>query len=202
MNELEARISKLNSSAKKINLERQQSIGRREALLKQQEDAIKAYNAKYNKNITPETVRAEYERVSAEKQEEVTKVEKIISAIETGNFDLANQLSGVEPEAKSKEANDTYVQAVTETVQKEEVPAPAIDEHVAKEEPEKTVEPTAPKGSPFIPSPISNPMNEQTGDVSGFGSGGSIFDRDFSQPSGDDDDMGTPPAPPSLAGLV
>ena len=198
MNELEARISKLNSSAKKINLERQQSIGRREALLKQQEDAIKAYNAKYNKNITPETVRAEYERVSSEKKEEVAKVEKIISAIETGNFDLANQLSGVEPEAKSEEANDTYVQAVTETAQSEEVPAHAVEEPVAQEE---TVEPTAPKGSPFIPSPISNPMNEQTGDVSGFGSGGSIFDRDFSQPY-DDDDMGTPPAPPSLAGLV
>ena len=198
MNELEARISKLNSSAKKINLERQQSIGRREALLKQQEDAIKAYNAKYNKNITPETVRAEYERVSSEKQEEVAKVEKIISAIETGNFDLANQLSGVEPEAKSEEANDTYVHAVTETAQSVEVPAHVVEESVTKEE---TVEPTAPKGSPFIPSPISNPMNEQTGDVSGFGSGGSIFDRDFSQPS-DDDDMGTPPAPPSLAGLV
>lgn len=201
MNELEARISKLNSSAKKINLERQQSIGRREALLKQQEDAIKAYNAKYNKNITPETVRAEYERVSSEKQEEVAKVEKIISAIETGNFDLANQLSGVEPEAKSEEANDTYVHAVTETAQSVEVPAHVVEESVAQEEPEETVEPTAPKGSPFIPSPISNPMNEQTGDVSGFGSGGSIFDRDFSQPS-DDDDMGTPPAPPSLAGLV
>lgn len=201
MNELEARISKLNNSAKKINLERQQSIGRREALLKQQEDAIKAYNAKYNKNITPETVRAEYERVSSEKQEEVAKVEKIISAIETGNFDLANQLSGVEPEAKSEEANDTYVQAVTETAQSVEVPAHVVEESVAQEEPEETVEPTAPKGSPFIPSPISNPMNEQTGDVSGFGSGGSIFDRDFSQPS-DDDDMGTPPAPPSLAGLV
>lgn len=198
MNELEARISKLNSSAKKINLERQQSIGRREALLKQQEDAIKAYNAKYNKNITPETVRAEYERVSSEKKEEVAKVEKIISAIETGNFDLANQLSGVEPEAKSEEANDTYVHAVTETAQSEEVPAPVIEEPMAQEE---TVKPTAPKGSSFIPSPISNPMNEQTGDVSGFGSGGSIFDRDFSQPS-DDDDMGTPPAPPSLAGLV
>lgn len=201
MNELEARISKLNSSAKKINLERQQSIGRREALLKQQEDAIKAYNAKYNKNITPETVRAEYERVSSEKKEEVAKVEKIISAIETGNFDLANQLSGVKPEAKSEEANDTYVQSVTETVKKEEVPAHVVEESVAQEEPEETVEPTAPKGSHFIPSPISNPMNEQTGDVSGFGSGGSIFDRDFSQPS-DDDDMGTPPAPPSLAGLV
>lgn len=201
MNELEARISKLNSSAKKINLERQQSIGRREALLKQQEDAIKAYNAKYNKNITPETVRAEYERVSSEKKEEVAKVEKIISAIETGNFDLANQLSGVKPEAKSEEANDTYVQAVTETAQSVEVPAHVVEESVAQEEPEETVEPTAPKGSPFIPSPISNPMNEQTGDVSGFGSGGSIFDRDFSQPS-DDDDMGTPPAPPSLAGLV
>lgn len=200
MNELEARISKLNSSAKKINLERQQSIGRREALLKQQEDAIKAYNAKYNKNITPETVRAEYERVSSEKKEEVAKVEKIISAIETGNFDLANQLSGVEPEAKSEEANDTYVHAVTETAQSVEVQAHVVEESAAQEE---TVEPTAPKGSPFIPSPISNPMNEQTGDVSGFGSGGSIFDRDFSQPSGgDDDDMGTPPAPPSLAGLV
>lgn len=198
MNELEARISKLNNSAKKINLERQQSIGRREALLKQQEDAIKAYNAKYNKNITPETVRAEYERVSSEKKEEVAKVEKIISAIETGNFDLANQLSGVEPEAKSEEANDTYVHAVTETAQSEEVPAPVIEEPMAQEE---TVKPTAPKGSSFIPSPISNPMNEQTGDVTGFGSGGSIFDRDFSQPS-DDDDMGTPPAPPSLAGLV
>lgn len=198
MNELEARISKLNNSAKKINLERQQSIGRREALLKQQEDAIKAYNAKYNKNITPETVRAEYERVSSEKKEEVAKVEKIISAIETGNFDLANQLSGVKPEAKSEEANDTYVQSVIETVKKEEVPAPVVKEPVVQEE---TVEPTAPKGSSFIPSPISNPMNEQTGDVSGFGSGGSIFDRDFSQPS-DDDDMGTPPAPPSLAGLV
>ena len=201
MNELEARISKLNSSAKKINLERQQSIGRREALLKQQEDAIKAYNAKYNKNITPETVRAEYERVSSEKQEEVAKVEKIISAIETGNFDLANQLSGVKPEAKSEEANDTYVHAVTETAQSVEVPAHVVEESVAQEEPEETVESTAPKGSPFIPSPISNPMNEQTGDVSGFGSGGSIFDRDFSNPS-DDDDMGTPPAPPSLAGLV
>lgn len=201
MNELEARISKLNNSAKKINLERQQSIGRREALLKQQEDAIKAYNAKYNKNITPETVRAEYERVSSEKQEEVAKVEKIISAIETGNFDLANQLSGVEPESKSGEANDTYVQAVTETVQKEEAQASVVEEPLINEEPEETVEPTAPKGSSFIPSPISNPMNEQTGDVSGFGSGGSIFDRDFSQQS-DDDDMGTPPAPPSLAGLV
>lgn len=221
MNELESRIAQLNNSAKKINLTRQQSIGRRETLLKQQEDAINAYNKKYGRNITADTVEAEYKRVSAEKQAEAEKIEQIISAIESGNFELANQLSGVEPEKPASSADDTYVEEVTEGKEVGVVPeaevAPATQEPVGVspepvqpvvEEPvkEEPVQPTAPKGTEFIPSPISNPMSE-SGTVHGMQStgaplgGSSIFDRDFSA-SSEDDDMGTPPAPPSLAGLI
>lgn len=183
MNELETRIAQLNSKAKTINAIRQQNIGRRETLLKQQAEAIDAYNKKYGKNITTDTVGQEYERVAKEKAEEVEHIERIISAIENGNLDEANTLAGVKPDV---------VQGVSSVL-------PDYSQQ-AEEKPAEKVH-TEPTGTPFIPSPVANPINEDTGNVAGMPVGGSIFNRDFSKPVDDDDDMGTPAPPPKIGSL-
>lgn len=205
MNELETRIAELNRKAKTINATRQQNIGRRETLLKQQAEAIDAYNKKYGKSITAETVMQEYENVSRKKEEEVEHIERIISAIENGNLDEANTLAGVKPDVvKEAGVDQAKIDSVAENAHEEsfvnnndtikETKAEVDDNMSAHSET---------KGTPFIPSPISNPMNEQTGSISGMPLGGSIFERDFSKPEEDDDDedMGKPAPPPKIGSL-
>lgn len=99
--EAKQRIAVANSESQKLNTVRQQNIGRKETLQKQFETNLRAYNEKFGTNITVDTLAVEQERVVAEKVKEVEKVEGVINAIKAGNYELANQLSGVVKEQPS-----------------------------------------------------------------------------------------------------
>lgn len=225
MSDLQAKIKQLNEKAKQLNSVRQKNLGRKEALIKQQQEAISAYNAKYGTNITADDVKAEYERVMTEKYQEAQCLEQIIDAIARGDYDSANQLAGVDvavTENVSATANEEYVKKVVEESvgATEQVDTPNIhNEGNAKMasqaqafaeafnmsgdlsgikgatpvsgEPMKEME-GAKKAEPFTPSPLGNPLNVETGEVSGIPKD-SVFARDFTK---SDDDVMPPVAPP------
>ena len=113
--EAKQRIAVANSESQKLNSIRQQNIGRRETLQKQFETNLKAYNDKFGTSITVETLLAEQERVVTEKVKEVEKVEGVINAINSGNYALANELSGVKPEETSTSVQPTSEQVETQS---------------------------------------------------------------------------------------
>lgn len=188
INALHSEITKLNAQVKRLNTERQQSIGRKEALEKQLESSLRAYNEKYGKSITVDTIDEELRLLVQEKENEVSHVASIISAIQSGDYDLANKLAGIVTEEKPE--------------------AKANDEYIASNLPQEPVasEPVKTETAKFIPSPVHNPVNVSTGSVGNMGvssensTPSSIFQRDFSQ--SDDDEIAPPVAPPPLSDLI
>lgn len=192
-NELKEKISQLNSVAKTLNTRRQQDIGKKETLTKQIEEMIAQYNKAYGKNITIETVDAELEAVTKQKEDEVSKVAGIINAIQAGNFELANTLAGVKVEGKAAKADNAYVESIV-------APQPLEGVQEQPEVPKTPVsQPEVPKVEPPVQpnvSPVSNPIDIDSGKTHNAG----IFSRDFSK---SEDDVPAPPvAPPSLADLL
>lgn len=88
-NELLQKISSVNAQVQTLNKERQVNLGKKQALETQLSTAIANYKASYGVDLTPETVEAEYNKVLAEKQAEVAKLETTLSAIKQGNFEEA-----------------------------------------------------------------------------------------------------------------
>lgn len=194
--ELKEKITQLNSVAKTLNTRRQQDIGKRETLTKQIEDMIEQYNKTYNKNITIDTLEAELESVKEKKEKEVEKVSGIINAIQTGDYALANKLAGIETNEKTASANTGYVESVVNNTQSVVTQQPSIPSMYTQ--PEETTEPVqeavTPKPSMPNVSPVSNPIDIDSGKTHNPG----IFGKDFSK----SDEVAPPVAPPSLADLL
>ena len=98
LEELKQRITVANNESMRLNTLRQQSIGRRDALIKQVEGMLNAYNSRYGTNLSSTDARgitAELEKVSAEKEKEVEHIEAVLRAINNGDYATANQLCGV-----------------------------------------------------------------------------------------------------------
>jgi hypothetical protein len=96
-NELLQKISSVNAQVQTLNKERQVNLGRKQALETQLSNAIANYKASYGADLTPETVEIEYNKVLAEKQAEVVKLETTLSAIKQGNFAEAETTMGITP---------------------------------------------------------------------------------------------------------
>ena len=88
-NELLQKISSVNAQVQTLNKERQVNLGKKQALETQLSNAIANYKVSYGVDLTPETVETEYNKVLAEKQAEVAKLETTLSAIKQGNFEEA-----------------------------------------------------------------------------------------------------------------
>lgn len=209
-NELKAKIAQLNEAAKAINTRRQQDIGKKETLTKQIEQSIKMYNEKFGKNITIDTLEAELKKVMSDKEKEVEKVSGIITAIQAGDFNTANELAGVEVEQpKSETANDAYVESVmgvsTQTAEHQVVaPTPKAVEPTPQPVEPQVVAPQSQAVTPLTVaqtvSPVANPINIESGTTveTQKTHNPGIFSRDFSQ----GDEVAPPVAPPSLADLL
>lgn len=209
-NELKAKIAQLNEAAKAINTRRQQDIGKKETLTKQIEQSIKMYNEKFGKNITIDTLEAELKKVMSDKEKEVEKVSGIITAIQAGDFNTANELAGVEVEQpKSETANDAYVESVMGVSTQTAEPQVVAPTPKAVEPTPQPVEPqiVAPQSQAVTPltvaqtvSPVANPINIESGTTveTQKTHNPGIFSRDFSQ----GDEVAPPVAPPSLADLL
>ena len=96
INEIKDRISSINKNIESLNNTRNQNIGRRETLEKSLKEHLSQYEAKYGVKLTNENLQSEFEKVTVQKEEELTKLEKIVSLINAGDLRGANQLAGVE----------------------------------------------------------------------------------------------------------
>lgn len=103
-NELLQKISSVNAQVQTLNKERQVNLGRKQALETQLSNAIASYKASYGTDLTPETVEIEYNKVLAEKQAEVVKLETTLSAIKQGNFAEAEATLGITPTEPAPQA--------------------------------------------------------------------------------------------------
>lgn len=132
ISQINQRIAVLNADSKRINNDRAVSIGKKETLQKQMNDALAAYKAKYGVDLTEVNLQAEIDRVSAEKLKEVEQIEAVLNLIKLGQYDEANALingTPVQAEEPATPVSSGVVEQPTVPVQetaqvKEAVPTP------------------------------------------------------------------------------
>lgn len=132
ISQINQRIAVLNADSKRINNDRAVSIGKKETLQKQMNDALAAYKTKYGVDLTEANLQAEIDRVSAEKLKEVEQIEAVLNLIKLGQYDEANALvngTPVQAEEPATPVSSVVVEQPTVPVQetaqvKEAVPTP------------------------------------------------------------------------------
>lgn len=208
--EIRNKVNNLNAKSKELNSIRQQNIGRKEALMKQFNETITEYNKKYGTNLTADTIESELQNIESALQEEISLVERTISAIEAGNYSEAKALTeGVVTEDTSV---TTPVESVSEPV------ATQVEPSIAPTPVAST--PLESATPPVIASPVNTvpvaptPVSPNSGDfldgiqpsVSTTVPEGSIFSQSFetAQPTSPASPEApvSPIAPPSFASLV
>ena len=131
--QINQRIAVLNADSKRINNDRAVSIGKKETLQKQMNDALAAYKAKYGVELTEANLQSEIDRVSAEKLKEVEQIESVLNLIKLGQYDEANALvNGTPAKEESVPVQETPATQVVEQPQapvqtapvKESIPTP------------------------------------------------------------------------------
>lgn len=150
--QINQRIAVLNADSKRINNDRAVSIGKKETLQKQMNDALAAYKEKYGVELTEANLQSEIDRVSAEKLKEVEQIESVLNLIKLGQYDEANALVNGTP-------------AVKESVPVKETPvAPVIEQPVETAQPVQENIPTPPDlGIPTPPVQESIPTPPDLG---------------------------------------
>lgn len=125
ISQINQRIAVLNADSKRINNDRAVSIGKKETLQKQMNDALAAYKAKYEVDLTEANLQDEIDRVSAEKLKEVEQIEAVLNLIKLGQYDEANALVSGTPVQAEEQVTPINAGVVQETAPvKEAVPTP------------------------------------------------------------------------------
>lgn len=150
--QINQRIAVLNADSKRINNDRAVSIGKKETLQKQMNDALAAYKEKYGVELTEANLQSEIDRVSAEKLKEVEQIESVLNLIKLGQYDEANALVNGTP-------------AVKESAPVQEAPAtPVVEQPVEIAQPVQESIPTPPDlGIPTPPVQESIPTPPDLG---------------------------------------
>lgn len=159
------RISVINAETARLNTQRNQNIGKREALQKQLTDAFALYEKNYGVKLTEETLQTELVNVTRKKEEELRKIEQILSLINAGDIAGANKLAGVEDAIHTvKEVTQSASDVVSEFMQAK----PPVSEGVytgIPQVPEKTeilepitAPPTVNGGNTQVVEPVAPPV--------------------------------------------
>ena len=155
--ELINKINSLNNEVKKLNNERNIALGKKETLTQQLNQGIADYNAKFQTNISADTVEAELTKVTTEVQAKATKLEEAITQIKSGNYTEANSTLDI----KSVVPVEETTQAPVEPTTVHSVPeVPVVPEAPVQQSvpvaPVAPVMPTAPS-EPERPAPAERP---------------------------------------------
>jgi uncharacterized phage infection (PIP) family protein YhgE len=159
--ELINKINSLNNEVKRLNNERNVALGKKETLTQQLNQGLADYNAKFQTNISVDTIEAELTKVSGEVKAKVNKLETAITQIKSGNFTEANSTLEIKTPEFSEPMETGRVTAadapITPEVAAMVVPPPAEDSIPAQSEvPVAPVQPTAPS-EPERPAPAERP---------------------------------------------
>ena len=198
---LNSRIAVVNAESKRLNNERQVNIGKRETLTKQLNDALESYKQKYGVELTPETLEAELQRVYAEKEAKVVRLETVLNFIKNADYAGAEAFLASESqdtqEQQSQPQSESKSESVHEVPQAEEREQQvASGEHIVQ--PTPTIQPTpvvqstpvAPKVpvvpkvpvAPKVPTAPQIPNVGGTGQASSAMSGLDVGDVDKTAP--------------------
>lgn len=159
--ELINKINSLNNEVKRLNNERNVALGKKETLTQQLNQGLADYNAKFQTNISVDTVEAELTKVSGEVEAKVNKLETAITQIKSGNFTEANATLEIKtPEFSEPMETGRVTSAdapITPEVAAMVVPPPAEDSIPAQSEvPVAPVQPTA-SSEPERAAPAERP---------------------------------------------
>lgn len=113
-----AQVEQLNERIEKLNTTRTKTETRKEVLMQNLEKLLSSYAEEYGIDLrgkkfseTYKKIQAEAQKVSADIQEEYTLKEKVVSAIESGDIDEANELLGIsEEEDEEQEEQEEFTE--------------------------------------------------------------------------------------------
>lgn len=155
--ELINKINSLNNEVKKLNNERNIALGKKETLTQQLNQGIADYNAKFQTNISADTVEAELTKVTTEVQAKATKLEEAITQIKSGNYTEANSTLDIKPVILVEETTQAPVEPATvHSVPEVPVVPEAPVQQSVPVAPVAPVMPTAPS-EPERPAPAERP---------------------------------------------
>ena len=160
-----SRISVINSQVAKINDTRSVNLGRKQTLESQFNSQVERYKQLYGVDITKENINAEVEAVTAEVTEVCDKLDKVLGAINSGDYTTANSLLGIEPavaetkeEVKAEEPKE--VAEPVPTPPQVSAPSVSVEPPVMPQVTQTTppVAPTMPVMPPQGNTPVAPPM--------------------------------------------
>ena len=170
LHQINQRIAVVNGESQRLNSERQQLIGRRQALENQLADLLKAYEKDYGVKLTVETIEAEVARVSALKEKEVSSIEAMLQLIRAGRYDEAEKMAqGAESVGQTEPAGVTEVPAEESVAAQPDVPMQEQQVMQETQEPASgyvfapvaEAKPVAtPQMNPVPPEPVPAPAQE------------------------------------------
>lgn len=158
INELKSKIDSLNTRLARVNMLRNQNIGKRETLISQCNQLYKKYYETYGIELTDENLDSEIARVMADKEKEATLIESVLKAIDECNYSKANALMGVEYDSGS-----AYERTSTDEIvnKKQEIMSRDFNKQVETAQPSQTVQPsqTTVFQSSGAVSPLQTPVS-------------------------------------------
>lgn len=130
LQDLSSRIKDVNLQIEGINRERQINIGKQQTLKKQLDSALSDYEKKYGVKLTLETIEAEVAAVTAQQEESVERIEKVLALVRDKKYAEAEKLLGVSEGANEEsEAALSVASEAVDTTRNVEV-APTLNEKV------------------------------------------------------------------------
>lgn len=177
LQDLSSRIKDVNLQIEGINRERQINIGKQQTLKKQLDSALSDYEKKYGVKLTLETIEAEVAAVTAQQEESVERIEKVLALVRDKRYAEAEKLLGIsEGVNEESESALSVTSEAVDTTRNVEV-TPTLNEKV------EAVPPVTTETMP----PVSGTTEKLESAPPTFGSSPLSYD--------DDEDI---PAPPPL----
>lgn len=160
INEIKQKISVINARSAEVNNQRSVNLGKKQATESQLHALLKTYKEQYGVELSTETLDAEIQSVVAKHEEEYNKLAQVINAINSGDYDLANQLLGIKVETTQADevvasvsnnqevASAVGVSPVAEPAQSVVEPAPSVSQPTTSVEVEQSVAPSVAEPAP------------------------------------------------------
>lgn len=186
-----AQVEQLNDRIEKLNTDRTKTETRKEVLMQNLDKLLDSYAKDYGIDLrgqkfseTYKKIQAEAQEVSADIQKEYSLKEKVVSAIESGDIDEANELLGI-PKEEDEEPEE---EVVNEEVEEEGVEKEPEEEDEEEEDFGIPEEETIPSGM----SPVEEAVKGMDEGASSLNLGGynmSDILADEDEDEDDDDDF-------------
>jgi hypothetical protein len=154
---LRSQLDQANRNIESINSTSDGNRANKRLLTEQFEAKIKIFKEKYGIDVNAENLATVVANIIKEKQEAYNNVSAIISAIQSGDIDKANQLAGV--------SNEVPIQPVAQTIVQQEEPQvasqPVSQQPVVQPTVQPVVQPTVqPVVQPTVP-PVTPTVAQQ-----------------------------------------